>query len=536
MEPRPRSRSPRRGGEHAFSTLPLADLLLHLQVLDDTSVDYLKKVPLAIAAEVLLAIGPGVRNPSAFVTNKLAGYTRTAGLQAGASRNPAPPLQQPLANPMASLIHSAAHAPYAPPMPVETMQIVHNSVVFTLEWSTKELAAAQLLQWGILDEGSADFLAKAPDRAAHDVVASLGPAVRNPSAFVTTKLKEVAANGWTSLNGGGSMHELPRGPTEVIDVFYSGAYRPLMWQTRDQAVAELVSMGVIDGVSADFLLKATPEQAKAVIQSLGPDVRNPSAFVTKKLNQLKGSGGDVPQSFLNEMPQTRPPLQQPMVHQHHFQPIEHMGLNGPEVSFPGGSGDLVVVHYNGQQFPLEWHSKEQAVAQLKIWGVLDEGCADFLLKAPENAARDIIGSLGPDVRNPSALVTNKMKQLAAQGMVSTLGMSQDLASAAGVSSYHAAKGGLGGSQPMLEHNFPHLNAEVLSIYHNGQRLQLEWSGKDQAVAHLVSWGVLDEGSADFLMKASEAEAKEVIANLGPDVRNPSAFVTRKLKGRQQGAW
>merc|ERR1719210_268762 len=67
---RDRSRSP-RGSQPGSSALPLADLLLQKGILDERSVDFLKKAPSSLAAKVLLSLGPEVRNPSAFVTRKL---------------------------------------------------------------------------------------------------------------------------------------------------------------------------------------------------------------------------------------------------------------------------------------------------------------------------------------------------------------------------------------------------------------------------------------------------------------------------------
>merc|ERR1711871_794135 len=117
----------------------------------------------------------------------------------------------------------------------------------------------------------------------------------------------------------------------------------------------------------------------------------------------------------------------------------------------------------------------------------DEGSADFLMKAPEEAAKEIVASLGPDVRNPSAFVTRKLKWLQHEGGGKGKGNVQ-----AGVKT-----------------------GETFTVHFQGSTRPLQWFSTEQALAELVSWGVLDEGSADFLSKAPEHEAKSIVASLGP---------------------
>ncbi|CAK0884691.1 unnamed protein product, partial [Prorocentrum cordatum] len=50
------------------------------------------------------------------------------------------------------------------------------------------------------------------------------------------------------------------------------------------------------------------------------------------------------------------------------------------------------------------------------------------------------------------------------------------------------------------------------------------------------WGVLDTSSAGMLRQVSEEDAREIVSSLGPEVRNPSAFVTKALKLRNLAAF
>jgi len=464
---RERSRSPRLDAHHTSSAFPLADFLHERGILDERSVEFLKKTPRKAAEDVLLSLSPEVRNPSAFVTRKLApklaGQTGDVpapdGYQAPQHGYQAPPQQNGGANP--ALQAWAAQFP----QPVGDVLLVHcNGRSRPLAWRSQGEAVTELLAWGVLDEGSADFLLKAPERDAKEIVASLGPDVRNPSAFVTRKLKELRHDFARQEVGTGHRAEpAPQAACEHVLIHHNGALVQLPWVSKEQAVECLMRWGVLDEGSSDFLLKASEQEAKQIISSLGPDVRNPSAYVTRKLKELMRDA--------------------------------HVNT---EMMPPAAPVDTVPFHHNGSLLTLQWYSKEQAVGDLVRSGVLDEGSADFLMKAPEHEAKDIIASLGPDVRNPSAFVTRKMKELRHTGVP-------------------------------WEHSGPQSSTQTLVIHHNGVPVTLEWFSAEQAIQQLASLGVLDEGSAEFLGKVNEEAAKEIVSALGPEVRNPSAFVTRKVK-------
>mmetsp|Transcript_87853 Transcript_87853/g.137568 ORF Transcript_87853/g.137568 Transcript_87853/m.137568 type:complete len:366 (-) Transcript_87853:52-1149(-) len=360
-----RERSPRRGIP-GLNSIPLGDFLLQRGILDERSVDYLKKAPIALASEVLLSLGPEVRNPSAFVTNKLKPYL-------GSARDAAPGLAPPWQDRGGISLSSTAapvESPWRPPRDVDSDEfIVHcNGEPLTITWTKQHTVVGELVSAGILDEGSADFLMQAPEPVAKDIVACLGPDVRNPSAFVTRKLKELRANGMLSQPSSADPDY-----SETIMVHHNGQSIPIEWSTKEQAIADLQNLSVLDDGSADFLMKASSSLAKDIISSLGPDVRNPSAFVTRRCKELLKNGGELAYSPV---------------------PVS-----------------VVTVFHDGVGHPIEWRSRESALDQLMSRGILDERSADFLTKLSENAAWDIVSRLGPDVRNPSAFVTREAKKM-----------------------------------------------------------------------------------------------------------------------------
>lgn len=414
--------------------------LLSLGVLDEGSADFLSKAPEQHAKEIVASLGPDVRNPSAFVTRKL----RELRVDFASSHR--------------------AETAMAAPMPCVEQFLVHrNGAPVSLPWVSKEQAVECLVSWGVLDEGSADFLLKAPEQEAKQIISSLGPDVRNPSAFVTRKLKELMMEGTISPDA------LTPTPVSVIPIHFNGAMLTLQWFSKEQALGDLVRSGVLDEGSADFLMKAPEQDAKDIVASLGPDVRNPSAFVTRKMKELRYGG------------------QQP----------EH----GKSLA----SLQTLVVHHNGVPMTLDWFSAEQAIGQLASRGVLDEGSAEFLGRVPDDIAKEIVSALGPEVRNPSAFVTRKVK-------------------AALQSEFPFKLTEVCLQQPQGSQDSP-----VVNVYHAGARVPVPWHSKAQAMEALVQRGILDQRSADFLVKIPDRAAREIVASLGPDVRNPSAFVTKEAR-------
>merc|ERR1712224_451034 len=124
----------------------------------------------------------------------------------------------------------------------------------------------------------------------------------------------------------------------------------------------------------------------------------------------------------------------------------------------------------GEALALPWHSKEQAINLLCEWQVLDEGSADFLSKATNQDALNIVSALTPDVRNPSAFVTRKMKELQRAGGITAPGKGQPL----------------------------HESYEEIQFYYQGSAQSLLWSSKEDVLSELMAIGMLDERRQTFL--------------------------------------
>jgi hypothetical protein len=317
-----------------------------------------------------------------------------------------------------------------------------------------------LVTWGVLDEGSADFLMKVDEQDAKQIVASIGPEVRNPSAFVTRKVNELVRQDAPPLPGGAGTSGVA---FEALTIYHNGTSKLLQWFSKEQALATLKRWGVLDEPSAAFLMKASEELVKDIVGSLGPDVRNPSAYTTRRLKEFQRNGA---------LPDEVPPKNQ--------------------------STESMYIHHNGVPKLLHWFSAEQAIARLQGEGIIYALSADFLKKIPESMAKEIVSSLGPEVRNPSAFVTKRAREL------------------------------LQGEAPASAQP-PRPPAISVTVYHNGVPVKIPWHSQTQALDTLVDQGILDQRSADFLQKLPETAAWEILANVGPEVRNPSAFVTREAK-------
>lgn len=512
-----------------------------------------------MVADVLLSIGPGVRNPSAYVTRKLS--QRLPQLEdkvflspcVGQSPEEEPPHGAAGIEDASTDRGSKEGSEAASRNKTPDVFMVHwNGVAQPLTWWSQKEAVRELLNQGVLDEGSADFLSKAPENEAKEIVSCLGPDVRNPSAFVTRRLKSLRLGlgpepehlrrpgaeagvpnpmvsepsqlqhaplmhgGWVwpaqmwQADSHPEEHSQCHAPhamqSETLTIHHNGAPKTLLWHSKEQAIEQLVGWGVLDEICGDYMMKASEHEAKTIISCLGPDVRNPSAFVTRKLRELQREGGST---------------------------------GGPEKD-----GDVVSVYVNGAQLKLPWHNKGQALRDLVGWGVLDEGSADLLMEAPEQEAKDIVSSMGPEVRNPFVFVTKRLRELRQAAKEVFWEPTQDQhshgfsgnACPAGPAAFFGRNGGGNmfgpwSAPPMME---PPSDqgmhpGQTITVYNNGVPVTVMWQSQAQALQELLERGVLDQRSADFLVKIPEASAWEILAALGPDVRNPSAFVTREAR-------
>lgn len=388
-----RERSPRRGGVAGPAGIPLAALLFERGILDESSADYVQKAPYEVACEVLMTLGPEVRNPSGYVTRRVKELSRGA---APVARAPAAwhapaaaaaPVRRGPVTDVRGIIGARASISFPPlqapaPFKKERPEIKSgdlftvdcNGIQVSLTWDSQESVVQELVTSGILDEGSADFLMQAPEHMAKEIVSCLLPDVRNPSAFVTRKLKELRQQGGMVPSDGGLSG---RGPAEPFNVHFNGSTIPIVWTSKEAVCEELLQHGVLDQGSADFLMKAPEHLAKDIVSSLGPDVRNPSAFVTRRCKETS------------------------------------VGRGGASSLAPAPAATSLTVYnvHTGTNIVIDWHTRSSALEQLVSHGILDENSADFLFKIPEDATWDIVSRLGPDVRNPSGFVTREAKKL-----------------------------------------------------------------------------------------------------------------------------
>lgn len=435
---------------------------------------------------------------------------------------------------------------------LQAVSVYHKGVLRELQWTSQFDAIATLVSWGLLDESSASFLLKASEAQAKEILASLGPEARNPSAIVTKKVKDLQQCGSLPYD------ELLANSLDVLCVHCNGFPRDLKWESQSQAVKTLVSWGVLDDSSANFLLKAPEEYAKEIISNLGAGARNPSAVVTKRLNDLEErwlrAGRPEEGSSLVGMTDTEPMARGRAA----SPPSGQFGCPG----WPGGPGAS-----DGLPRRAKWATQEAAAAALLRWGFLDARCAAFLGRSPQERARKILATLGRRPQNPSAFVL-----AAVEDLTDAEGEAPDLqASSAGEDARAAplrqvvrqllAWGVLEGAgaarlkeasdsvvQQVLAMHGPEakeaalgvarklqvleLEVDSITIYCEGEPRELKWISQEQAARTLVAWGVLDERSARFLMKVNERQAKEVLSSLKASARNPSAIVTRKVKELQ----
>jgi len=401
---------PQHGPRHD-SALPLADFMLRHGHLDERAVDMLKKAPLTMAQEVLLCIGPEVRNASALVTKRLAEVMGNLGpppaewsspqlsgpVRGGSSKGSGRGGLRPRGE-----MDFGGHRDSGSEDIIKVC-LPNQAAHITLHWVSKDHAIDELLSHGVLDDLSADFLRKTSEEQTKDIISSLGPEIQNPSAFVTRRVKALGMSGAQAWFQDAPAHE-------VYHVYHEGKVRPLRWISKQQALATLVQWGVLDQSSADFLSKAPDDEAKEIVSMIGPDVRNPSAFVTRRMKDLlasgsleppapaaagrRGPGGGAGFGFGGDPAPLRPSY-----------PPRSSSYE------PAASVDEVEIFANGQYMTIAWTSQEDVLACLVERGVLDQRSAEFVGMLHEEAVYDIVSKIKEDIKNPSAFVTREAKKL-----------------------------------------------------------------------------------------------------------------------------
>lgn len=527
---RPRERS--RSQRHRGPGLPLAELLLQHKILDERSVELLRRAAPGAAEEVLLSLGPEVRNPSAYVTTRLSQLPPNAVAPAGPSgaspSGPPPPPPPP---------NTSLPTPWRS-APATVLTIHCGGTQRALAWLSQEQVVEDLLKWRLLDEGSAKVLRHAPEHIAREVVGLLGPELRNPPAFVVSKIRELVAD------GGHAEESRRRAPAETFTLYHHGKPRAFEWTSASQVAGDLLRWGILDESSSDLLALAPDETARQVLAALGPDVRNPSAVVTTRLKELRMEGRSMDEPmraqpenitvWTNGEPRN-------LEWYTKAQAIEDLVVSGvldqssgamlaeapdedvkqivasigKEVRNPSAyvtkrlreafphldnarrHVEKVLFHHNGEAKTLEWISASHAARELARLGVLDESSAETLATASEEGAKHIVMSIGPETRNPSAYVTKRVREMKGEAL-----RPEDV----------RRRGGDG-----------------VDVHCKGELRVLDWSSKEQAIDQLMRWGILDDSSAGALGQVTDEQAKHIITSLGPDIRHPAALVMRKVK-------
>eukprot|EP00746_Dinoflagellata_sp_MGD_P151698 gnl/MRDRNA2_/MRDRNA2_83194_c0_seq4.p1 gnl/MRDRNA2_/MRDRNA2_83194_c0~~gnl/MRDRNA2_/MRDRNA2_83194_c0_seq4.p1 ORF type:complete len:792 (+),score=183.22 gnl/MRDRNA2_/MRDRNA2_83194_c0_seq4:78-2453(+) len=467
-------------------------------------------------------------------------------------------------------------------METNVYTVYQSGTPIQLEWTSQLEVASKMHELGILDKGSAEFLAKAPEDAAKQVVSTLGPHITNYSAVVTKRLKEM-------MNSGALTKEqipLSEGNFEEIEVYCQGVPRRIKWFGMQQTLGKLIQWGMLDDNSANYVMRASEEQAKEIIRSIGPYCQNPSALVTRKVKELKDAG-----QLLNDSPDFVGPFQSSLAAQLNSGQLDPMGqqmlygdgqLNngamaqqmsygdgggvgvwrpqgglqqqqafmgqqmppggagganeGWGLSYGGGGQEILTIYVQGQPMEIEWTSKEIVVRTLLSNGIVSENCADFLMKANDVQAKAALACIGRSCRNASAVVTRKLRELMESPMAAAMTpmatamtpISGSVWAGGGTSSLAAAGFGGGALAHAANTGMGQSPKAIVTIYRNGQPHQLQWFDQDTAIREAYSWGILDDTSAHFLLQIPEQHAMEVLGCIGPEVRNPPAVITSKI--------
>lgn len=182
-----------------------------------------------------------------------------------------------------------------------------------------------------LDDDARHGLERFPATQALELLDQVSDKVRNPSAFVTKMCSRIANQPQQSTHR--SRSRSPR-PTSI-----KGVLEDTIWKLK------------LDESATRGLHQFPPVKALRMLEQVGSDVRNPSAFVTKMCSRALQEGPDRPSSR--------------------------------------GPSDL-----------------DASISRL----ALDASAARLLKDLPLDEARNIVDQLGDDVRNPSALVTAEARK------------------------------------------------------------------------------------------------------------------------------
>eukprot|EP00746_Dinoflagellata_sp_MGD_P014842 gnl/MRDRNA2_/MRDRNA2_132724_c0_seq1.p1 gnl/MRDRNA2_/MRDRNA2_132724_c0~~gnl/MRDRNA2_/MRDRNA2_132724_c0_seq1.p1 ORF type:complete len:717 (+),score=103.93 gnl/MRDRNA2_/MRDRNA2_132724_c0_seq1:126-2153(+) len=460
------------------AALPLADLLFSAKILDEKAIQILNQAPLEQAQEVLLSLGTHVRNPSAFVTSKLAELRDKAQQEAATASNA---FEQ-------DGKMTSTHTP-AP----ESVAFWAHGKPWTLKWTSRERAIADLLSFNVIDIDCANLLHAATEEQLKALISSLKVDVHSPSRYLTSRISRLTKEaGFHSDNpppavripGSANatvVHELEgknpwrdwkqtvnAGNASVISYCFNGKVCEIEWiSPGEQSLRQLQHLQVLDAKCVDLLLTIPEQVAKEIISNISPEIRCPAAYVTSRARnyEIESQRDFVFQKALAEQKLSNGQLEELS--------------NRHEVSF----------YANGTMHKMKWESGDQAAKVLEEMQVLDSSSAESLRKAPDAVSRMVVSLIGPEIRHPSKFVTATLKELVKRPSFS----------------------------------------EMMTVYFNGTAHDIPWISQAVTVRSLHNMGILDKDSADALLETPEAAVKTILASLGPKVRNVNAYVCSRCK-------
>jgi len=77
---------------------------------------------------------------------------------------------------------------------VDEVEIFANGQYMTIAWTSQEDVLACLVERGVLDQRSAEFVGMLHEEAVYDIVSKIKEDIKNPSAFVTREAKKLLHN------------------------------------------------------------------------------------------------------------------------------------------------------------------------------------------------------------------------------------------------------------------------------------------------------------------------------------------------------
>jgi len=450
--------------------------------LDDRAVELLRAMDPDDATELLDSVGPGVKNPSAYISKAANDRAHGKGKIKGA------PISRKGENGK-RYIGSIKPAPG---------RRVENEV--------RELG---------LDERASDVLTSMPPSQALELIDSIPGNVRNLSAYITKAVNDRArGKGPAYPRVVENLDDRPRGKGQ--------AYPRLAENPLSRRLEDAIRSFGLDDKASDALHNMDPSQAVELLDTIPANVRNVSAYITKAVND-RARGKGPPPAFA---PQSTFDPQRTFAPQR----IDH---------------ELKMIS----------DQVEQAVYTLG----LDSRAASTLRDMDPWQAAELLDSIPPSVRNASAYITkavnDRMHQPPSGAFVS---MARPVVYAAPPvqrfipQPMHTMRRpredvyGQRPASPVFPMRRPREDAYLTPAY--GQytpaypvtapalpiRRPKEDAQKAAEVEAQIEALQLDEKASNLLRSLAPMDATGLLESMPGEVRNPSAFISKAANDRLRG--